>query len=268
MQINVRKLNGTLEPFDERKLRSSLSNAGASDETINVIMEKVKKIVFNGIRTSVLFDFIFKEFNRIQPKVSPKYNLKNALTMLGKEGFVFEDFISRLLECKGYSTELDVQVQGQFVTHEIDVAAKKDGEKMMIECKYHKLPHLGCRIQTALYVYARFLDVKKTFNSAMLATNTKFSSQVIDYSNGVGLKLLGWHYPINDSLEVNIERYKLYPLSVLSSINEKMFLRCAENGVLLVKELAGLPLHRAAAVLGVSNNAAQKILHQCFELLS
>ncbi|MBI2598289.1 MAG: ATPase, partial [Candidatus Diapherotrites archaeon] len=128
MRVFVRKLNGDIEPFREEKLENSLRRAGASEQTIDLIMEKVKKILFNSIETSVLFDFVFNEFSRLEPQVSQKYNLKKALLSFGNDGFVFEKFVAKILEAKGYSTELDTQVKGKFVTHEIDILAQKEKE--------------------------------------------------------------------------------------------------------------------------------------------
>jgi len=63
--INVKKLDGRIERYNEFKLRRSLSNSGADEETSNKIMAKVDKILYDGIETKKLFKFVFNEFKKI-----------------------------------------------------------------------------------------------------------------------------------------------------------------------------------------------------------
>ena len=41
------------------------------------------------------------------------------------------------------------------------MVASKGKENYMIECKFRNQPGYKCRIQTALYVYAMFLDLRE-----------------------------------------------------------------------------------------------------------
>ncbi|MDO8467395.1 MAG: restriction endonuclease, partial [Nanoarchaeota archaeon] len=197
---------------------NSLERAGADKETINEITGKVDGMIYDGIDTKKLFKFVFSELKKSKSPAGMRYNLKQGIIDLSINGagFTFEKFMARIMEKQGYKTELNRTVKGQNITHEIDVTATKGKEILMVEAKYHDKPWLGTPIQTALYVYARFLDLKKEFTKPMLATNTKFSEQVIDYSRGVGIRLMGWNYPQGDSLVENIEKYKLYPITILS----------------------------------------------------
>ncbi|MBU1198066.1 restriction endonuclease [Candidatus Micrarchaeota archaeon] len=234
----VIKLNGKREPFQERKLAQSLRKAGADRETIDGILQKIRPTLYDGISTKQLFQYAFRELAKYRPHSASRFDLKNALLRLGKEGRVFEKFTAKLLQRKGYATQLNRIVRGKYVTHEIDVIADRKGERLMVECKHSVLPWKGTNIQTALYVYARFLDVKPQFTAPLLATNTKFSDQVIAYSKGVNLQLLGWKYPKGNSLESNIEEFKLYPITVLRSIPRNRLPSLFENGMVLVAEIA------------------------------
>ncbi|MEK6941630.1 MAG: restriction endonuclease [archaeon] len=268
MPIFVKKLDGSLEPYDEAKLCRSLEKAGASRQTIGVVLEKSKKILFDGIETRRLFNFVLKEYRNLEPDSSPKYNLKAAIMHLGKEGYLFEKFVSKIFEKKGYFVELNREVEGQFVSHEIDVSAGKGKEMVMVECKYHRNPWLGCNIQTALYVYARFLDVQRLFNKAMLVTNTKFSTQVVKYSKGVGLGLMGWQCPGGDSLEFNIERFRLYPVTILYQLPQRIIDKCLENEIILLSDMASFSAEELSSLLGLSKGRAQEILQHANFLLS
>ena len=260
--IYVKKLNGELQKYDAPKLKKSLSNSGADEETINKIMAKVDKVLYDGIETKKLFRFVFDEFKKSEPYASSKYDLKNAILRLGKEGYAFEKLVSLILEKQGYSVKLNQIVKGKYIKHEIDVFAIKANEKVMVECKHHAKPWLGTAIQTALYVYARFMDVKKLFTVPMLVTNTRFSPQVVTYSKGVGLKLMGWKIPSGNSLEYNIEKFKLYPITMLSSLDKIKINSLLNFGITLIRELSMKSPDDISRILNISSSKANKILEE------
>ncbi len=259
-------MDGTIVPYDPSKLKNSFRNVGADEQTIGKVMSKIKGILYDGISTKEIFRFGFSELKKYSKVASSRYNLKNALLELGPEGYLFEKFVAKILQKHGYSTKNNVIVKGKFVEHEIDVVASKGNRKLMVECKHHRFPGIYCDIQTALYVYARFLDVKKNFNSPMLATNTKFSSQAIDYAKGVGLKLLGWKVPTGNSIEYNIDRYKLYPINVLNTLNKNSKKILFENGFLLVSDLIGKE-REISKVLRINIGKATEITNEAKSLL-
>jgi len=71
-------------------------------------------------------------------------------------------------------------------------------------------------------------------------TNTRFSPQVIRYARGVKLRLMGWKYPSEDSLESNIEKHRLYPITMLHSLSKRSVRILMENRIVLVKSLAAM----------------------------
>ena len=50
--VNVRKRNGTTERFDRNKLKESITNAGANNQTASKVAEKVEPMVREGMRTT------------------------------------------------------------------------------------------------------------------------------------------------------------------------------------------------------------------------
>ncbi|MDD5172169.1 MAG: restriction endonuclease, partial [Candidatus ainarchaeum sp.] len=146
----------------------------------------------------------------------------------GPEGYEFEDFVAKLLSLQGYRTELRQVVQGKCITHEVDIIAAKNRESYAVECKFHNQPGAKCRIQTALYVYARYLDLAagaekgtcRKFTKPWLITNTKFSDDVVAYAECMDIPLLGWHYPFKEGLESMIDRTKCYPVTVINMSND------------------------------------------------
>ena len=237
-EVLVTKMDGSIEPYNEKKLIRSLRNSGADEETIKKIIPRVRRILHEGMETKKLFNFVHKQLRKASLGVCCKYNLKQSIIdMRLHGGYVFEKYMGRILQAKGYEIKMNQTIQGKFVTHEIDVVAEKGKEKLMVETKHHIKPWASQSIQTALYVYARFLDVSKTFTKPMLVTNTKFSSQATKYAKGVGLRLMGWKYPKGDSLEENIESLKLYPITILY-ISKSSIKKYLEEGILTIQDLA------------------------------
>lgn len=236
-KIYVEKLDGEKEPYDGDKLRNSLEKAGASKKAIRKVMDKVPEILHDGIKTAKLYDFVHDELKKVEDSSCCRYNLKRAMMNLRIHGgFVFEDFMARVLEKKGFKTTVGNEYKGEKITHEIDVNAKKGDKSYMVEVKHHSKKGLKADVQTALYVYARFLDLEDKFNRPMLATNTKFSDQAKKYSKGVKMKLMGWKYPQKDSLEKNIEKYKLYPITILP-LSRKETVKYLKKDILTVDDL-------------------------------
>ncbi len=252
-QILVRKGDGTLEPLDYGKVRVSLRKAGASSPLADEIIESLQPKLKNEMPTGEIHRLAFEALRSLQPGAAARFGLKGALLKLGPEGYPFETFVGALLKGRGYSTKLRQILQGRCITHEIDVVASRPeipghaATKCIVECKFHNSPHFKCHVQSALYTWARFLDVSGRnldIDSAWLATNTKFSGEVVAYGDCVGLKLLGWSFPREESIQVRIEENRLYPITVLSHLDRGTFDRLHAAGIILVKELLDAPQER------------------------
>ncbi len=236
-KIFVEKMNGDKEPYDSNKLIKSLKKVGANKEVIEPILKKVEEILYDGIKTEKLFDFVHEELDKTRPGSGLRYDLKKAMTKMRIQGgFVFEKFVGMVLKAQGYEIEMNPIIQGKNVPHEIDVFARKKEEKLMVEVKHHMRAWEGESIQTALYVYARFLELEDKFTQPMIVTNTKFSPQVIKYSKGVGIRLMGWKYPYKNSLEDSITKYELYPITILK-ISKEQIKRYLKRNIFTLQQL-------------------------------
>jgi Holliday junction resolvase len=261
--VLVTKYDGTTQQFDKKKLIRSLQRSGATSDTIHLVLAKVANVMYPKIPTKKIFSIAYKEFRRVQPVISSKYDLKNALMRLGRSGFPFEAFIERVLTAEGFDCHRNYLAQGKIIPHEIDVVAKKGSEVRMVECKHRSKPWITIHIQTSLYVYARFLDVNKEFTRPMIATNTKFTPQVLKYAKGIGMELLGWRFPKNASLERLIERHKMYPITMLRSISPEMLEKCLKKDVILLSDIHPLNEAQLKKKFGIDTKKARKILLEC-----
>lgn len=271
-KIWVLKENGDREEFSAAKVERALRRSGLSGKEAEKAIALLQEKIYDGIPTSKVYSIVYGIVNDLRPEVSHRYNLKRALFDIGPAGYEFEDFVSRLLSCEGYGTKLRQLIQGRCVVHEIDVVAEKNRKRTMVECKFHNQPGTKCAIQTALYVYGRFLDLVEGgkagscehFDKPMVVTNTKFSSEVIRYCECMQIPLLGWHYPLHYGLEAMIDKNKSYPVSVLKmkSGTLRQLLRCKIVTVSDIPEsasklagISGIPLQQAEKIVERADNA-------------
>ncbi len=221
--VSVTKEDGTREPFSHEKVLIALRRVGLSKRKTDKLLKKLESRLYDGIRTRRIYNILYKLIEKEKPEVSHRYNLKNALMKIGPEGYEFEDFISELLLKQGYRTEVRQILQGKCVSHEVDVVASKGRKTYLVECKFRNTAGTRCRTKDVLYTYARFLDLKKgaktgksiRFSAPWIVSNTKFSHDAKKYARCMKIRLLGWHYPIDNGLEVMIDRTKCYPVSVI-----------------------------------------------------
>ena len=260
MVVQIKKLDGSTQPYDAKKVLNSLQHAGADIETAKKVEQKIQSKLYDGIDTRKLFSYVFRELKKYHPTTAARYDLKNALLRLGTVGFPFEQYVARILNALGYKTQTNVIVQGSIIPHEIDVIAEKGSERLMVECKHHGREFIVSHIQTALYVYARFLDVKKNFTKPMLATNTKFTPQVVTYARGVGLRLLGWSYPRGEALEDILDKYELCPITMHHLLTEQQAEQCLRNNIVLLTDLKKITPKRLASLLDISETKAGTII--------
>lgn len=237
--VKVTKADGRLEEYSEDKVRASLTRAGAEESLIQDILDHIKTELHEGIKTEEIYSHIFDILKGKSSHLIARYNLKQAIMELGPSGYPFEKFIAGVLETHGYKTEVGQTVPGECVYHEIDVIAEKDGRRVMVECKFHNGPGTKSKIQTILYTYARYLDVSmhKEFQEAWLVTNTKVTSEVIDYSRCKGLKVISWDYPRDMSLRKMIEDSSLHPITIDQSLSKERKMELLNQGIVFMKDI-------------------------------
>jgi len=277
MKKNIAKADGKVEPYDEDKISLSIIKAGANTELAKETVREINKKIKNNMSTTQIYDKTLEQLKKLEPKIAIRYSLKKAVLDMGPDGFIFEEYVSRILNAYGFSTEVGQIIKGYCVEHEVDVIAKKEGVVHLIECKYHNSPGVKSDVKTALYINSRFMDIEKAhikngmFSSnridAMLVTNTKCTSDAMQYARCVGLKIMAWHCPEDENLEYFIESKKLYPVSILPSINDKQKEKLFGSNIIMVKELGNLGAEKLAGLLSISCQEAETILNEAKILL-
>ncbi|MFQ5661793.1 MAG: ATP cone domain-containing protein [Candidatus Paceibacteria bacterium] len=242
-QVLITKQDGTKEPFEVEKLRESLTRAGATKEEIDGVVDYVEKDLKEGMSTSEIYKHAFSYLERQEKPVAARYSLKRAIMELGPSGYPFENFIAEIFRAKGYDVKVDTIVQGACVEHEVDILAKKGGQKIGAEVKFHNRLGIRSDLKVALYVHSRFEDIRNgestenQINEDWLITNTKFTKNAIKYAECVGLKLISWNYPKGADLHGLIEETGVQPVTALTTLSGVEKNRLLEQKVVLCKNI-------------------------------
>lgn len=271
--IQVTKASGQRVLFAPEKLKASLQRAGADAETSAAIVAETLPKLSAGISTRRVHRMAFKLLHQRSKHLAARYRLKQAIMDLGPSGFPFERFIARMLEHEGYLVEVGRIVEGKCVKHEIDVIALRGDQHFMVECKYHH-PGRICDVKIPLYIQARFVDVEEQwklipghgtkFHQGWLVTNTRFTSDALQYGQCAGLHLMSWDHPVEESLRARIDRSGLYPITCLSSLTHAEKQQILELGAVLCREICMDPSLLSRA--GVRPNRWEAVLHEGAEL--
>ena len=258
----VTKCSGEKERFMPEKIIRTLGRAGVSRKDAQTIVSEIKGKIYDGIQTKTILQLALNKLKKQDPISGARYDLKRAIMNLGPTGFPFEQYFAEILRHHGYKTTVGRIFGGKLISHEIDVCAKKDSKTYLIECKYHNAPGIYTSIKVALYVYARFLDLKEKFDSPWLATNTKFSDKVEKYARGMGMRLTSWQYPKGESLQELIETKNLYPITILKSVNDSVKGKLSQANIMLVIHLADMDIEQLKRKTKLPENVLRKIVEE------
>lgn len=243
----ITKASGETVPFSAEKLRQSLRRAGAEKKVIDRIEKEIELKLYPGISTKEIYRQAFSSLRKASTHLAAKYKLKKALQELGPTGFPFEKYVSEILKYDGYKTKVGQIVQGHCVQHEVDVIATKEDQHVMIECKFHSDQVRKCDVKIPLYIHSRFLDVEKAwqqrsghshkFHQGWLVTNTRFTTDAIQYGTCAGLNLVSWDFPKKGSLRERIDGSGLHPITCLTTLTKKEKQMLLDKGIVLCREL-------------------------------
>lgn len=274
--MKVKKHSGEIVSYNRGKLVSSLQNSGATKEVAEQIIQEVESQFYNGITSREIFKIAFKKLKSYSKAHAARYNLKNGILKLGPAGFYFEKFIARIFELENYQTVTNVFLEGNCISHEIDLIVKKESHLAMIECKFHGSQEAKTDVKVPMYILSRFNDVKninytvfnqnENLNKCWLVTNNKFTSEAIKFGECSGLNLLSWNYPLGKSLKDLVSKYNVYPITCLTTLTQ------AEKEILLLENILTvhdfIHVRKHNSKLKLSQNRLKNIIKECTQLLN
>jgi hypothetical protein len=250
MALTIIKTSGRKEEFNIEKLVDSLIRSGASSDIAWAIAKKIEKQISPSAHTKHIFRMAKRLLKQYTQVSDMKYSIKRALYSLGPAGYQFEKYFAGILRAYGYEAETNKFLNGYCITHEVDVFAVLDNKGYVIECKYHSNGGNATDVKIALYIHSRFGDIKKAYESdpgntihiaeGWLVTNTRCTSDALKYAECVGLKIVSWKYPEQQSLEKMIENKMLYPVTILSSVKKSSIVALFRNNIMFAKDIADM----------------------------
>lgn len=226
---DIIKADGTIVPWNGVKLEESLIRAGASVAVAERIRSTIEASLAPSEESREIYRRAFAMLRSQSRTAAARYSLRRALFEFGPTGHPFEDFVSELFKTEGWTVESRRMIPGRCVPHEVDVYATRGGVHLAAELKYHNDPGYKTDVKVALYVKARMDDIWQCdpkgahvcpVDQGYLITNTKFTSQAVDYATCAGLNLLGWSYPREGNLYDRIVASGLYPVTALTHLKK------------------------------------------------
>jgi hypothetical protein len=267
MNIKIKKASGVVEDFDSSKLLNSLIRSGADRDKAEEIISKVLPDVTPYSSTRKIYRLAHKYLRQFNRSSVLRYSLKKAMMRLGPTGYPFEKYIGELLVQYGYEVEVGVVLEGKCVKHEGDVFARRGKDILLIECKFRNSAESSPDVKIAMYVHSRFRDLRAAMKSiypgrhmaGWLVTNTRFTTDAIQYARCSGLTLKSWRYPEKGSLEQMIEERKLYPVTVMSGLTGAHLRKLFEHNIILMKDLAKMELPEIKRLLSITEKRAANL---------
>lgn len=260
--LYVRKEDGSKEAFDQRKLYESLIKSGAephqAEKIVNQVIDQVRSgdSIFDSqsehrsyiTTASEIYHRAYDVLKGSARVIAARYSLRRSLLEFGPTGFPFEQYIAELFKAKwGYETLVGQIVLGGCVPHEVDVVAWNKEKLLMCEVKYHSDAASKTDLKVALYVSARYEDLKGTtfdygdskqnLKEGWLVTNTRLTDTAITYGECQGLKMISWDYPAVNNLQQLIENTQLHPITCLTTLSPADKRVLMDQNIVLVRTL-------------------------------
>lgn len=267
----ITKASGEKVPFIKKKYEESLRRSGLTVAEAKKIGNQIYQDLYPEIPSDKIYYKTHQFLKKKNRLYAAKYSLKRAIMQLGPGGYFFERYMAAVLKHYGYQTRYNQFVYGKCVEHEVDIIARREGKRYMVECKYHTGSGRKSDLKVVLYVQARFLDLKDNqgFDEPVLITNTSCTTEAIKYARCVGLKIIGWRYPTGqESLEHYIESKKLYPVTVLTTLNRNLNRLFREGNIVLASDLLKFTPKSLAKRFRIKENLAKNLIKEAETLVS
>ena len=268
MAVTITKEDGQQESFDPSKLHFTLGKAGASKSVQDEIIAHIEKELKEGMTTHEIYRHAFELLRKEHRPAAARYSMRRAVLSLGPTGFPFETFVGEIFKARGYEVHTDQILQGACVEHEVDMVARKEGECIAAELKFHNSLSIKSDVQVALYVHARFEDLRagsakeKKFciDKGMLVTNTKFTHKAIQYGACKGLLIIGWNFPHEGNLHDLIEETRAHPVTALTTLNNHEKAALLEQRIVLCRTLS--ERHDILTSIGLHASKVEEVLEE------
>jgi hypothetical protein len=272
--MKIIKHSGAIVDFDRSKLKQSLLKSGANHDLVNDVLQLIEKEIYEGVSTKHIYKLAFGLLKKSSNSQAARYNLREAIRLLGPTGFFFEKFIARLFTAEFYDTKVNLILQGKCVSHEIDVLIQKENVVSMVECKFHVGREANTDVKVPMYILSRFNDLrerkhlifskKDSISKCWIVTNNRFTSDAIDFAKCSGLNMLCWDYPKDNNLKNKIDNRQLYPITCLTTLTLSEKEKLLILNIILVREIVNN--RTDLEKIGLSPGRIKNVLKEASEL--
>lgn len=273
-KMKVVKYSGAIVDFNRSKLKHSLLKSGASPDIVDNVLQLIESEIYEGISTKRIYKMAFGLLKKTSNSHAARYNLREAIRLLGPAGFFFEKFIARLFAFEHYETKVNLILWGKCVSHEVDVLVKSNDVISMVECKFHVGRDATTDVKVPMYILSRFNDLKEkkheifsrndVISKCWIATNNRFTSDAVDFAKCSGLNLICWDYPKGNNLKNKIDNRQLYPITCLTTLTLSEKEKLLILDVILVREI--INNREDLEKIGLSPNRIKNVIKEASEL--
>lgn len=276
MTIFVRKVDGTKQLFDRRKVIRTCMRMGASREIAEAIVKKIELKIHDSIETRKILQMIFRFLSKYKSAIKYQIDLRRALSLM-KPKPDFERFIQILLSEHGYKVTPNQIIRGKCVEHEVDAIAIKDGVTYIVEVKRHFNYHMPTGLDVSRIARAVLEDITEGFklglnkikiDKAMIVCNTKLSGHARRYAECRGIHHIGWSSPQDGNLQTLIEKRKLYPITYLKGLTNSTREKLSSAGIILLKDLISIKPNKLNKDTGISKETLEQIIKKARMILA
>lgn len=269
--MEIVKASGEKEPFNKSKFCLSLKKAGAPGNIVDEVCSKIDEEMKPGMTTTQIFRKASQYLMKDDFIVAANYSLKRGIAALGPAGFNFEKFLAVVIGSLGYKVKLNQMMKGRCVTHEVDLSVEKGNEHFLVEAKYHNGSGIKTHIDVAMYADARLQDIAfveerkeatRNNHKMWLITNTEFTKTALKYGRCRNLKLTSWRNPAKEGLKDIIIKNKLYPITVLPSVNKFAQEEFVKHDMMLARDLAPYSADDLVRIFNIDKQRADKIIKE------
>ena len=197
------------------------------------------------MKSDTIYEISFELLKNKSKKASVRYNLTNAIALLGPEGFAFEVFLAEIAKALGYKkVQTGKKIQGKCIIHEMDIVGEKDNHILHVESKFHNSRSKKSDLKVILYMRARFDDITNSGyygqkqSRQVIVTNTKFTTNAKKYAKCSGTEVVSWNFPVKKNLHDYILESNIHPITALESLPKSVKNKFIERKIVTIKELA------------------------------
>jgi hypothetical protein len=272
--MKIIKHSGAIVDFNREKLKQSLLKSGANKSLVSEVLKTIEEQIYEGIATKQIYKLAFSLLKKASNAHAARYNLKEAIQLLGPAGFFFEKYIARIFASEKYNTVTNLVLKGKCVFHEIDILVKKNEAISMVECKFHLGKDANTDVKVPMYILSRYNDLKDRehpifsqkdhLSKCWIVTNNRFTTDAITFAKCSDLNLLSWNYPETNNLKTKNDTNSLYPVTCLTTLSLAEKDKLLVLDVILVKEL--INNSDSLERIGLSPNRIKNVLKEASEL--